>query len=187
MGADAHGDKSLVGVCELNRNVLRADLKESTVRILHRESGSSFQAFGAATEKECCPKSDMDVSMTRSPRAAERSHDTTVDTGRQRSDKYDGAKPLTALNTSRYNLNWIRFGTGSQCRRSGVETVTVLLFCLLPHAQTLKSRLSRHRSHGNRRLRPRSVPDKLLLPVTPPNERGYKIGKLILESLNCRL
>ena len=40
MGADAHGDKSLVGVCELNRNVLRADLKESTVRILHRESGA---------------------------------------------------------------------------------------------------------------------------------------------------
>ena len=64
MGADAHGDKSLAGVCELNRNVSRADLKESTVRILHRESGSSFRAFGAATEKECCPKSEMDVSMT---------------------------------------------------------------------------------------------------------------------------
>jgi len=32
-GADARGDKSLVGVCELNRNVLRADLNESTIRI----------------------------------------------------------------------------------------------------------------------------------------------------------
>jgi len=72
-----------VDVCELNRNVLKADLKKSTVGILGRESGSSFQVFGAATEKECCPKSEIDVSMTRSPRPAERSLllDSTVDMG----------------------------------------------------------------------------------------------------------
>ena len=34
--------------------------------------------------------------------------DSTVDTGRQRPDKYDGAKPLTALNTSRHKLNWVK-------------------------------------------------------------------------------
>ena len=47
------------------------------------------------------------MSMTRSHRAAEHSLllDTTVDTGRQKSDKYDGAKTLTALNTSGHNLN----------------------------------------------------------------------------------
>ena len=47
------------------------------------------------------------MSMTRSHQAAEHSLllDTTVDTGRQKSDKYDGAKTLTALNTSGHNLN----------------------------------------------------------------------------------
>ena len=39
-----------MGVYELRRNVLKADLKESIVRILRRESGSSIQAFGAATD-----------------------------------------------------------------------------------------------------------------------------------------
>jgi len=101
-----------------NRNVLRADFKESTVRIFHRVR-QFIPGLRSSDRKERCPKLEIGVSTTRSPRAAERSHDTTVDTGRQRSDKYDGAKPLTALNTSRHNLNWMRFGTGSQCRRSG--------------------------------------------------------------------
>jgi len=54
-GAAASDDKSLLSVCELNRNVLRFNLKlkQSAVRILRTESGSSFQALGAATGKEC--------------------------------------------------------------------------------------------------------------------------------------
>jgi len=63
---DAHGDKSLVDVTELNIDVLRADLKESTLRILCRESGSSFQAFGSASERECYSESEIEMSMTRS-------------------------------------------------------------------------------------------------------------------------
>jgi len=97
-------------VSELHWNVLRVHLKESTVRIFFRESSSSFQALGAVTEKECCPKSETDVSMTWSPQAAECSLllNTTVDMGRQKSDKYDATKPLTALNISRHSLNWMR-------------------------------------------------------------------------------
>jgi len=53
-------------------------MKEFTVQIFYRESGSLFQAFRAVAEKGCCPKLETDVSMTRSPRAAECSllHDT---------------------------------------------------------------------------------------------------------------
>ena len=119
------------GVYELNRNVLTADLKEFTVRIFCTQSGSSFQAFGAETEQERCWKSEIAVSMTRLLRAAERSLllDSTVDTGRQSSDKYDGAKSLTASNTSRHSLNWMRFGPGSQIMQTVSQEVlhTVIL------------------------------------------------------------
>ena len=125
------------GVYELNRNALMADLKEFTVRIFCTQSGSSFQAFGAETEQEHCWKSEIAVSMTRSLGAAERSLllDSTVDTGRQSSDKYDGAKPLTASNTSRHSLNWMRFGPGSQI----MQTVSqeVLHTVILPDTETV--------------------------------------------------
>jgi len=48
---------TLMGVYELNGNILRADLKESTIQLFRRDSNGSFQAFGAVIEKECCPKS----------------------------------------------------------------------------------------------------------------------------------
>jgi len=41
-----------MGVYELNGNILRADLKESTVQLFRRDSNGSFQAFGAVIEKE---------------------------------------------------------------------------------------------------------------------------------------
>jgi len=49
-----------MGIFESKKNVLRADVKESTVRVLGRESGSSLQALGTATDKECCPTSETD-------------------------------------------------------------------------------------------------------------------------------
>jgi len=52
---------TLVDVYELNGNILRASLKESTVWIFRRQSGSSFQVFGAAIEIERSPKSGIDV------------------------------------------------------------------------------------------------------------------------------
>ena len=47
-----------MGIFESKKNVLRADFKESTVRVLGRVFGSSFQVLGAATDKECCPTSE---------------------------------------------------------------------------------------------------------------------------------
>jgi len=49
-----------MGIFESKKNVLRADFKESTIRVLGREFGSSLQALAAATDKECCPTSETD-------------------------------------------------------------------------------------------------------------------------------
>jgi len=58
--------------------------------------------------------------MTRSPRVAD--HNLcllpTDTTGRHRSARYDSARPCSALDVSRHNLNWMHCGTESQWRWS---------------------------------------------------------------------
>jgi len=58
--------------------------------IHRRESGQFIPGPRSSDRTERCQKSETDMTMTRSPRATERSlRDTTVDIERQRSDKYD--------------------------------------------------------------------------------------------------
>ena len=81
----------------------------------HRQSPSAgrwFQALGAATAN--------DWRQNVSPRVADRSLCLlpTDATGWHRWARYLGARPWSALNVSRHNLNWTRSWTGSQWRRS---------------------------------------------------------------------
>ena len=105
-GADARSDKLLVGVWTKQRR-----FKGRLERVYCPNTSQRVRQFilglrSGDRKKECYSKSETNVSMTRSPRAAERTLllDSTVDTGRQKSDKYDGTKPLTALNISRHTL-----------------------------------------------------------------------------------
>jgi len=89
-------------------------------------SSRLFPTTGPASRNAQLPNCSLLLGTTESPRAAERRGKRlgTVDNGMHISFRYHGARPWTALYTSRQSLNEMRSLARSQCRWSRSSEVT---------------------------------------------------------------